>query len=212
MATRTQLEETIADDLARTDLSGQIMRAVDTAIRAYRATRLPFNERYRVTASLSSGAATIALSAVSYRFRNIDRVRLVRTAADYLDLYRRDYNWIMSRQDIVTSTQPAEWCVYNDVIHFDSNADTNYGILIDGVVDLADSTTSLSYSVSSEAAWFNDGRELIRHRAKRELYAYTLKDMELAALSKGAEEDALNTLKSDAFSLQSTGQVRPTDF
>lgn len=211
MATRANLESTIADDLARTDLNGQITTAVNTAIRAYRSTRLPFNEQYRVTATLTLGEAVIPLANLSYRFRNVDRVRLVRNSNDYLDLYRRDYNWIMSRQDIVTSTQPAEWCIYNNTVHFDSNADQTYTLLFDGVVDLGEGT-SLSYSVSSEAAWFNDGRELIRHRAKRELYAYTLKDMELASLAKGAEDDALNTIKSDMFSLQSMGVVRPSEF
>jgi len=211
MTTRADIEAQIADDLARSDLSTQITAAVNTAIRSYRFERLTFNERYRVTATLTSSEASIALSTLSVRFRQVDRLRLVRTAGDYLDLYRRDYDWIMSRQDAVTITQPVEYAVYNNTLHFDSNADQTYTLYLDGLVDLGEGTT-LSYSVASTAAWFTEARELIRHRAKRELYAHVLKDMELAAAAKGAEDDAYDTLKAEAHQQISTGSVRPSQF
>lgn len=211
MTTRSQVEAQIADDLARSDLTSQISDAVNTAIRAYRFERLGFNEAYRVTATLSISADYLALSSVSVRFRKIDRLRLVRSAGDDLDLYHRDYDWIMSRQDVRVLCQPAEYAVYNNTIHFDSVADQTYTLYLDGLKDLSNAA-SATYSAADTAAWFNDGRELIRHRAKREIYAHVLKDMELAAAAGAAEKDALRILKAEAGEERSTGHIRPTEF
>jgi hypothetical protein len=180
MTTRSDIEAQIADDLARSDLTSQITAAVNTAIRSYRFERLGFNEAYKVTATLSSSADTLALTSLSVRFRKLDRVRLVRDAGDYLDLYHRDYDWIMSRQDVRVLCQPVEYAIYNSYIHFDSLADQDYALLLDGIKELG-TAASASYSAQDATAWFNDARELIRHRAKREVYANVLKDMELAA-------------------------------
>ena len=211
MTTRSDIEAQIADDLARSDLTTQISNAVNAAIRAYRFERLGFNEAYRVTATASVSANYLALSDVSVRFRKIDRIRLLRDAGDYLDLYRRDYDWIMSRQDDRTTSMPIEYAVYNNTIHFDTIADQTYTLAIDGVKELGTGTTA-SFSAGDASAWFNEARELVRHRAKREVYAHVLKDMELASAAGAAEKDAYNTLKSELDQVASTGFIRPTEF
>jgi hypothetical protein len=210
MTTRATIEDQIADDLARSDLTGQITAAVNTAIRSYRFERLGFNEAYKVTATLSTSADVMLLSSFPVRFRKLDRVRIVRAAGDYLDLYHRDYDWIMSRQDVRVVCQPVEYAVYNSAIHFDSMADQNYALLFDGLKELGNA--SASYSANDSSAWFTDARELIRHRAKREVYANVLKDMELAAAAGAAEKEALRTLKAEHGEQISTGFIRPTEF
>jgi hypothetical protein len=210
MTTRATIEAQIADDLARSDLTSQISSAVDTAIRSYRFERLGFNEAYKVTATLSTSADTMLLSSISVRFRKLDRVRIVRAAGDYLDLYHRDYDWIMSRQDVRVVCQPIEYAVYNNAIHFDSMADQDYSLLFDGLKELGNA--SASYSANDSSAWFTDARELIRHRAKREVYANVLKDMELAAAAGAAEKEALRILKAEHGEQISTGFIRPTEF
>lgn len=211
MTTRTDIEAQIADDLARSDLSSQITNAVNAAIRAYRFERLGFNEAYRVTATASISLDTLALSSLSVRFRKIDRVRLLRDAGDYLDLYRRDYDWIASRQDNRALGMPIEYAVYNDQILFDSVADQSYTLSIDGIKELGTGTTA-TFSAGDASAWFNDARELVRHRAKREVYAHVLKDMELAAAAGAAEKDALGMLKAELGQMATTGFIRPTEF
>ena len=210
MTTRSDIEAQIADDLARTDLTSQITAAVNTAIRSYRFERLGFNEAYKVTATLSTSADVMTLASISVRFRKLDRLRIVRAAGDYLDLYHRDYDWIMSRQDVRVVCQPAEYAVYNNAIHFDSMADQDYTLYLDGIKELGNA--SASYSAGDTSAWFNDGRELIRHRAKRELYANVLKDMELAAAAGAAEKEAHRIIKAELGEQISTGFIRPTEF
>lgn len=211
MATRTDIETQIADDLARSDLSSQITAAVSAAIRAYRFERLGFNEAYKVTATASSSLDTLAMSSLSVRFRKIDRLRLQRSTSDYIDLYRRDYDWIMSRQDVRSVSMPIEYAIYNDTIQFDCLADQSYTLLIDGVKELGTGTTA-SFSAQDTSAWFNDARELVRHRAKREVYAHVLKDMELASAAAAAEKEAYRILKAELGEEVSTGMIRPTEF
>ena len=208
--TRYQLEQQIADDLDRADLTNQISNAVETAIRSYRFERLPFNEAYKVTATLTASEISIALADLPTRFRKIDRIRLKRNAIDNMQLDRRDYEWIMDRQDYVVTSLPTEYAVYNNTIYFDCPADQTYTIFIDGIRELGSS--SASYSTSDTSAWFNDARELVRHRAKAEIYAHVLKDMELASAAKAAERDALNTLKGEANEMNATGFIVPTEF
>lgn len=211
MTTRTDIEAQIADDLARSDLSSQITNAVNTAIRSYRADRFGFNEAYRVTATASISADYLAMTDLSVRFRKIDRIRLVQTSGTYLDMYHRDYDWIMSRQDPRTVSMPIEYAIYNNKIQFDCIADQTYTLLIDGIQELGTGTTA-SFSAGDASEWFNTARELIRHRAKREVYAHVLKDMELASASMAAEQDAYRTLKAELHQIESTGTLRPTEF
>lgn len=211
--TRAGLEAQIANDLIRADLAVEIGEAVETAINAYENERFWFNEAYRVTATLSISAATVALSAMPSRFLLLDRVRLLRSTNNFIDLYPRDYAWIMARQDAVTYTQPAEYCVYGEFIQFDTFANQAYTLYCDGIKSLGNSATaSDSYTPSSSVAWFTDARELIRHRAKLEIYAHVIKDFELAGASAAAEYDALNALKARTSRLTGTGLLRPTEF
>lgn len=211
MTTRSDIEVQIADDLARSDLSSQISNAVNAAIRAYRFERFGFNQAYRVTATISVSSAYIAMTSITPRFRKIDRIRILRNNNDYIDMYHRDYDWLMSRQDAYALSMPLEFAVYNDSIHFDSYADQTYTLAIDGLKDLG-SAASASFSAGDASAWFNGASGLIRHRAKREVYAHVLKDMELASAAAAAEKDAYNLLKSEMDQVVTTGFIRPTEF
>ena len=151
----------------------------------------------------------MALTSLSVRFRRIDRLRLRRSASDDMDLYKRDYDWIMSRQDVRIAAMPLEYAVYNNTLQFDSMADQNYTLILDGIKDLGVSATS---TASDASAWFNEARELIRHRAKRDLYAFTIKDTDLAAVAGEAERDALRTIKAELEAQNGTGFIRPTEF
>lgn len=211
MATRSTIEAQIADDIARDDLPSQISAAVDTAIRAYEEQRFYFNEAYRITATLSSSAMSIALASISPKLCEMDRVRVLIGGIDMYDLYKRDYAWIMARQDIITFAPPSEYCIYGEAVQFDCGADTAYPIIFDGV-KLLGSSASDSYSANDTSAWFNAARELIRNRAKREVYMHVTKDPDGAATAKMAEDDAFNTLMTKTNQRASTGLIRPDVF
>ena len=211
MATRYTLEAEIVDDLQRSDLTTQVTKAVATAIKAYEEERFFFNEAYAVSVTLSSSVAFLALSALPTRILQFDRVRLKQSTNTYSDLCKRDYSWIMARQDVVALAQPYEYCIYNEKLMFDSYAASNYTLVLDGLKSLGNSASN-TYSTSSSIAWFDNAYELIRHRAKRELYMHVLKDANLAAASKLAEDDEYRLLKNKSYGREATGQIMPTEF
>lgn len=210
-ATRTIVEAEIADDLQRNDLAVQITKAVDTAIRAYEGKRFDFNEIDEISVTLSSSVAFIARTALPVRFTKVDTVRVLRNPTFKQKLDKKTYIHIKEQQETITYGAPYEYCIYAKKLQFDNYADINYTLILEGIQSLG-SAASDSYSTASAVAWFNEGRELIRHRAKREIYMHVLKDANLAAMAKLAEQEALDTLRGDTNELVATNQIEPTDF
>lgn len=210
--TKTTLLAQIADDLERSDLSTQIQTAVDDAIDAYKNERFWFNESYRASVTLSSSVAYILLSALPNRYIEFDRIRLQQASVSAaFDMVPRDRDWILSRQDAMTPSMPVEYAVYGNAIQFDSQADQNYTLIIDGLIELGN-TASSSYSASSSVSWFSDARNLIRARAKWDLYVNILKDADMATAMAVAEKRAYDELKAKTNQRESTGIIRPTQF
>lgn len=209
--TRADLETKIADDLARDDLTTQITEAVDTAIRAHENDRYWFNEKYAVTATLSTSTASMELTTFAYTFLEFDRVRLVRTASTYWDLIKRDYSWVMDRQDVLVTTQPLEYTVYNDSLHFDAYADQNYPIIVDGIISLAN-LASASFSQGDTAAWFNAARDMIRASAKKEIWLHVLDEPDKAGAMASIEMSQHDKLLAKTNQKTSTGIIRPVEW
>jgi len=212
MTTKAALAAKIADDLARSDLTAQITDAIDYSIKRYERERFWFNDQDNISVTLSSSVAQLALSALPAKMFQIDRVRLVLASNTLLDLYPRDRNWIAARQDITLTSMPVEYCVYDEALQFDSSADQNYTLVLDGVVSIADTAASNSYSTSSSAVWFNEARDLIRADAKRDIYTHVIKDFEFAARMNETAQYEFNQLKGRTTRIRKTGQVRPTRF
>ena len=154
MSTRYQLEQQIADDLDRSDLSSQVSRAVETAIRFHEHDRYWFNTVYNSTATLSSSTAFIPFTAMTHRFLEIDRIRLRRTTTSnhYPSLMMRDRDWLFDRQDVIVYSEPYEFAVYADSIHFDNYASQNWALLIDGLVSLGNQDSN-TFTLSASVAW-----------------------------------------------------------
>ena len=212
MATRADLVAKIEDDLARSDLTTQVGDAVDYAVEMHERERFWFNEQDNISVTLSSSVDQIALTALPKKLFQIDRVRVKLSSDTYLDMYSRDRKWIADRQDIQLTSVPTEYCVYDEAIQFDSKADQNYTLVLDGIVGLGNTTASNSYSNGSEAAWFNEARNLIRSEAKRDIYTHVIKDFEFAARMNETARYEFNQLKSRTNRILTTGKVRPTRF
>lgn len=212
MATKADLAAKIADDLARSDLSTQITDAINYSIKRYERERFWFNDQDNITATLTISAAQLALSDIPVKLFQIDRVRLELSSSTYLDLYPRDRNWIAARQDIQLTSMPVEYCVYDEALQFDSIADQSYRLVLDGVVSIADTATSNSYSNGSAATWFNEARDMIRADAKRDLYTHVIKDFEFAARMNETAQYEFNQLKGRTNRIRKSGQIRPTRF
>lgn len=210
MSTRGQLQDRIADDLDRADLSSQIQDAVTDAIQYYETERFTFNEVQNVTHTFSISTDAVALTNLPVYFFKIDRLRMQYSGSTNLtDLYQRDIEWLMAGQDAKTLSRPLEFAVYGGNINFDSMPDQAYVSVIDGVKRVS-STASLSLTTNA-SAWFNEAAKLIRARAKAELCAHVIRDYEQAAAMQAVEQIEYKTLKKK-LNTANTGRIRPTTF
>lgn len=208
MSTLADLAARIADDLDRSDLTSQIGAAIKDAVTRYESEKFVFTEVANVTATFSSSAAFVALSALPVYFTKIDRIR-IDDGASLFDLTARDYDWIMDSQDAQTLARPCEYCVYADAIQFDSRPTQNYTALIDGVKRI--STASAN---ADATGWFNDGKRLIRAWAKAELYDNVIREdgsADQANKFRMKAEVEYRDLKRK-LNTRNSGRVRPTSW
>lgn len=207
MADLADLRARIADDLGRSDLATQIEEAVRDSVRRYEGERFAFNEFYRVTATLSASADQLALAALPIRVIALDRVRLRDGGSGWIELWRRDRDTVADLQDGEVRVQPSCWCVRGEAVQFDSIADRNYGLLLDGVRQV-----STASAAADTSAWVNEARDLIRAAAKKSLYLHVIKDAEQATACAAAEAEALAMLRSRSSLSKAGGRIRPTRF
>ena len=209
--TRAALEARIADDLDRSDLTTQITAAVTDAIDRYASERFAFNEVQNFTHTFSASNAVVPLTNLTVYFAKIDRLRMQYSGASNLtDLYPRDYGWLMDGQDAQSVSRPLEYCVYAEAINFDVIPQEAYVGVLDGVKRLSP-TSSNSFSTSSSVSWFTEGRNLIRARAKIDLYAHVIKDTEEAGKMALVEQREFRDLKAK-LNTRNSGRIRPTCF
>ena len=210
MAALSDLRSRIDDDLARTDLSSQRNRAIADAVRRYESERFHFNEFWRVTATLSSGAMSIPFSQIGITPTAISRVALQRTSTYWEPLAQTGGDEIENLKDVVVSTSPSYWAMQGDAIVFDCSVNANYAVVIDGVKRIA--SASASASDNDSAAWYNEAEPLIRAAAKKSLYLHVIKDDDEAARAATAEAEALKELRDKTVRKRTTGKIRPMRF
>lgn len=207
MTTLADMRAQIEDDLARGDLTTQVLTAMKTAVRAYETDRFFFNELYQWTATLSTSAASLDLDTLSVRWMKIDRIRRLLSSNNYIDLIPRDYAYIMASQDTSLLTLPSDYCIYANQLQFDCRASADITLVFDGIRRVSSASASDDATV-----WFGDGADLIRARAKKDLYLHVIKDKDAAEIQDGAERIAYSYLKGRTNQLLSSGTIRATEF
>jgi hypothetical protein len=207
MATLGDLRTRIEDDLDRSDLMLQIEQAIRDAVEHYESERFAFSEAVNVTATFSSSADSIPLASLPVYFTKIDRIRLqVSGAQNLTDLVPRDYAWLMGGQDAKAVCRPTEYCVYADQLQLDSRPDRSYIAVLDGVKRI-----STASAATDSSAWFNEGRRLVRARAKADLYAHVVKAFDQAQVMTAMEQREFRALK-QKLNARNAGRVRPTEY
>jgi hypothetical protein len=208
MSTLADLRSQIEDDLARGDLTTQILRSIKHAVRTYETDRFWFNEVKDSTVTLSSSAVMLDLTTLSPTWLKFDRIRRKLDTNAYLDLIPRDYAYIMSSRDHVSLAPPCDYTIYGNAIQFDTMANEDTTLVFDGIRRVSESV-----SQSSDASvWFNDAVDLIRARTKKDLALHIIMDTQLASACDSAERLAYSTLKGRMNRLKTSGMIRGSDF
>lgn len=197
------MQTRIADELARSDLTSQIQLAILDAVKAYEGERFYFNELYNQTATVSTSEYAIALPGNVYA---IDKIALLvnPSVKDYLVPRNREY--ILSMQIPLSLHQPKEFAIYGDQILFDCMSNQVYPLYISGLQKFDDLSAASDTNV-----WTTTAEELIRNRAKSNIYADVILDPDNAKICSLREQQVLSYLRARS-AQRASGRVTPTFF
>lgn len=153
----------IADELARGDLSSQIILEYKSAISYYESQR-NWNNEVRLSTSLTASTAAEFTDLPATRpCIDIDTVSINETSGEYKLIERRPYAWFEQKQAGGITGEPTHYCVYGNQIRWYPIPDDDYTMMVSGIFE--DSSTLTSTACST--FWTNDlPSDLIRARAK----------------------------------------------
>jgi hypothetical protein len=197
------MQNRIADELARSDLGAQIQSAILSAIRFYESERLWFNEG-ESTAGTVAGQQSYA---VPSDFLEADTLTITISGNRYL-LCPRPWAWMRDMSVASTSRgRPTDWSYYADQLWLYPVPDGVYTLTLSYLKRLA------ALAVAGDAnAWMTHGEELVRARAKADVYAHVLHDFDEALAMKQLETEALGNLRVKSTKKLATGRLQPTGF
>lgn len=205
------MQDRIADELDRTDLTTQIQKAIKTSIQKYERKRFYFNEARSLTFNTVDGQEfyTSADASSIPNLLFIDNVKLTISGSDKIDLEPRQYSELeyLSNNSTNDEGQPTAYAYYAKQLRLYPIPDAAYAVRISGVFSLSE----LSATADTNA-WMVDAEALIRSRAKRELLTHVIRDAEGAAAMAQAEAEELQSLTQATNARGATGTILATEF
>lgn len=206
MATFLEMQQRIADDLDRTDLSTQIKKAINRAITFYLKEPFWFKE---TSATFSTVAGQKAYSSTDTSITDIGRIYLVESilnSANY-EVDEKDIKWIENMNPNDARGQPTDYAWWQNKFYIYLVPDAIYTMRVwytKKYVDLsADADTN---------DWTTYAEDLIEARARWWLYDRIIMDDTQAGKAKNAEIEALGALREVNEGYVAQGKVPPTCF
>lgn len=206
------LQSDIADELARSDLTSQIKRAIVSAIDHYSRERFWFNETtFEVSLSASQASYGSADAAQIAQLVLIDSVRLTVNSNSTYTLIPRDWAYIESVESNTNYTgDPTDYVYYKQELRFYPTPYTARTVRVAGVTK--DLTVSLSASDTATNYWTGFAPDLIKARARFLLFRDVIRSPDEAQIQKSAETEELSALKAETTRRTSSNHIRPRGF
>jgi hypothetical protein len=206
------LAAVIADDLARSDLSGQILIAIETAINNLKVKRFWFNETRTTTFSTVANQSKYATADDSDipLFIEVDGMFLTDSTGNVFPLGEQsdiaDLQWLLGNG--AATGRPYNWAYYDQAFVLYPIPDAVYTMTPMGHIEIPYPTSG------SDATnmWMMEAFELVRCEAKAYLATHVTKNMDDAQTAVAAGMSARNTLNSATNRRLATGTVTRTDF
>ncbi len=212
MATYGELQARIASELHRSDLGDDIKRAIVSAVDFYSSQRFHWNERRWTLTTIAGqkfyGPTTPSPGTLPSDIMEIDSITLTANSR----IYQLDAMSYTDMDAIDAGTTPLAgyprlWSWYADQLRLYPTPNQAYVLTISGQYFYPD----LSADTDS-TPWTNQAEELIRCRAKRDIYAHVMLDDANAIRMDGLEQRALRSLKAQTNKLISSGRLSATRF
>lgn len=210
MTTQALLIAEILDDTERgIGETTAIRTKIAGAIRHYQSSRFWFNESRSVTFNTVIDQSDYAFGTdIGQEFYTIDGLFLTDGGNTYC-LGKCDYRSLEILLGANTiSALPISYGYINRGFRLYPYPNAIYPARLTGHIKIAVPATD----DTTENEWFTDAYDLIKARAKSELYAHRWEDANMASIMRTAEKDALSELQSASASKTGTGTIRPTQF
>lgn len=206
------LIDRIEDELVRTDLTTQVKRSIVSAINYYEREPWWFLEDRDETFTTSDGQEFYGSADASFipGLKDIAAVTIT-INSNRFPLTRRSYEYIETLSVQTTSEgQPQDYCYFANQLRLYPIPDTAYEVR----VSYNKNRTTLSATTDTND-WVTTAEELIRCRAKWDLFAHVIRE-DIGANSeaeymKALEREAYSQLRGEHNSRASTG-IKPTLF
>jgi hypothetical protein len=210
MATYGDLQDRIADEIHRDDLTTEIAQEIVSAVAFYANDRFAGNEK-RGTITTIDGTRFYATDTASpgtlpTDIAEIDSIVATVNGRDYV-LEPKSYEELQELDADLTEGDPRCWAWYAGSLRLYPTPNAARVLTLSYQTIL----TELSGD-SDENFWTNQGEALIRTRAKRMLAMHTLMAPEMAQAMAILEREELTQLKKAANKLISSGRIKATPF
>lgn len=206
MTTYGALKTRIADELARSDLTSQIVLAIDGAIKFYQPERFWFND---ATASFSTVAGTDTYAQLNI-VEQIDSLTVTVNGARE-PLLRVTFQEMEALYGSGTRGIPTHYCVYDELVRLSPVPDAVYTMRIATVTNYVDwSPYTVPLSDAATSPWTDEAEELIRLHAKVDLLENVIRDVAAFAEAdrlRMREQTVLRQLRKKTDNLNTAGIV-----
>ena len=203
MATYSEMQTRIADELARTDLTEQIKKAILSAVEFYKDDRFWFNEG-EVSLTTADGTESQAMDVT---FGEIDE-KTITISGNRYPLKLVSYSELRRSVLLTTSKgQPGRIAIFDEKVWYDPVSDGIYTVKLSGLVYF----TTLSVG-SDTNAWTTEAEQLIRHHAKADLFANIIRNDKEAQKMIGLSDALLSKLKQKTVQKIGSGRLKATSF
>jgi hypothetical protein len=180
-STRTlgDLKTRIADELARSDLTTQIVLAISQAIEEACTHRFWFMETRGLTLPVSAGTSAYQTSDIA-NLIEVDRLRL--TAGSQQRTLREVSDDELDRWNdgTVPQGEPYAYSRYGDQLRLYPTPTQSYTVTIDGLTKGATLNSDVDSNIWTDAS---KGERYVRALAKRQLYADVIRDTDKALVN-----------------------------
>lgn len=184
---RTMIDR-IAEEIRRHNMGAHIRRAIQSAIQHYEGEHFFFNEA-RATATTVRGQNFYTLPVDFVYTVGKEPLTIVRSGRA-IDMEQREWDHLQQVDDGVQQGPPSEWAYFEEQFRLWPIPDSEYTLTLAYVKRL----TALNLDTDTNA-WVTDAEELIRARAKADLYLNVIHDFEKAGLMGSVVEMAQTRLK-----------------
>jgi hypothetical protein len=205
MSTYGAMQTRIADEIVRSDLTTQIQKAILTAIVHYARERLWFNES-RAQLDTVNGQEYYGLPT---DFVDEDSLTIEINSGRTYPLVPRSWQFIedVNFAGSTLTSYPQDYTIFAGQIRLYPVPNGVYTLFIAYVR----SFDALS-AAGDTNSWMTDGEELIRSRAKWDLFNNVIREFSEAQTMKLQEIEALKSIRRRSALQLSTGRLRPTTF